>query len=267
MKHVYRAGGPRVPDEESARLSAEIEKKGRATAARAVTEGENRLIFAFVFFLCVAAFMLLFIIGVFAAILITGSSETEGIDYLSEGCAFVIALVLSAPLRAGYLALCASSVKNGGMLADRSMILSAFSAPRAFFRDLLLESLRTFSLLLPLAVAVFLCDVFPAAEPVAILGVGAVLCFPFSLLTYPLRRFALCGLLFPGISLGGIRSSLRGMPRAGLRALRRMDTRDVGILYLSALTVFILSAVHSSHISAAARTAVMIEGGIVENED
>ncbi|MBP5270073.1 MAG: hypothetical protein ILO42_03840 [Clostridia bacterium] len=267
MNNVYRACGPLVTDDGSARLSADAEKKGRATAARAVAQGENRLIFALCFFISVSAFMLLFMIGVLAAILITGGSEQEGIDYLSEGCALVFALVLSAPLRAGYLALCASSVKNGEMRADSSLFLSAFSSPRVFFRALLLESIRTFSLTLPLAVSVFLCDVFPEAEPVAIIAAGALLCFPFSLLTYPVRRFALCGLLFPGTAVRRISPSLNNMHGGLSRALRRMDTRDVGILYLSALTVFILSALHCSHISAASRTAVMIDGGIAEHND
>ncbi|MBO7376513.1 MAG: hypothetical protein J6V01_05350, partial [Clostridia bacterium] len=75
------------------------------------------------------------------------------------------------------------------------------------------------------------------------------------------------GLLFPGTAVRRISPSLNNMHGGLSRALRRMDTRDVGILYLSALTVFILSALHCSHISAASRTAVMIDGGLAEHND
>lgn len=228
----------------------------RARAARVLAAGTNRFNLAVCFLLSLCG------TGFFYAALSTLAwfllPDDAAYGEAFGAAVLALAIVLSAPLRAGYFAVVSKVAAGKSGFSD---YLKPFSSFSAFFRALFLENVRIFSIITPFFLAVaageFAADAVwqfseTGADIIFFIApfFGAALCLPFSVLTRRARVFAMLGLANPDAGLSDIKADIYSLDPLKRAALFKNDFLHVLSIYASVLTVLVLSAVHTAHLFA-----------------
>jgi len=254
MSYVYRT--PRGPEKHRRDPAAgTAAKKIRSRAGRVLATGSNRfnLAVCFLVSLCGTGFCYAAISTVIRLL----PGDVFAADWL-EAAVLALSIFLSAPLRAGYLSAVSAVAAGKGGFGD---FLKPFSSFRAFFRSLLLDNIRIFSIILPFFPAVAAGSVaadaiYEVSEAGAFLlyytapFLGAALCLPFSILTRRPRVFATRGLTTPDLPLSAVKEEISSLDRLNRAALFKNGFLHVLSVYASVPTVLVLSALHTAHLFA-----------------
>ena len=256
MNYIYKIGkAEETPPDR--KLAVSGEREFRAGARRILSRGNTRIFAALGLITAAASFAVFFMLIVTVYILVFGGEDTDGaVSGTLEAAAITAALIFTAPVRAGYIAAASTAAQSREGL-DPSAFFAPFESAGLFFRLSFAEVLRTFSLILPVCASFFLCDIIETVSPSLIIFAGVALCFPFAILTRGLRIFAVSAIIMREKSLSAVRESLARTPAYRRAVLRRLDFIYLLSIFISFLTVFILSFAHSAHLFAAEFASVL----------